>query len=251
MYCSSAVANAHSLASRGATKPENIIGAANPKSQPDADNFRMFSTGGPAYEPTFLEALAAALPHISKHRIKVAVNAGAFDIEKLHEVVTGICRQGGHDLKVAWVSGDEVFPAIERARKTKSSTFENISTGEVLDDWPHEPIYAQAYLGGLGIAAAFSRGADIVICGRVSDASPVIGAAYWWHGWAPDDLNELANAFVAGHLIECSNYVVGGNFTGFKSLEIKDWKDIGYPIAEISRSGSVDITKGKDGEAAK
>lgn len=205
----------------------------------------MFATGGPAYEPTFLEALAPALPHIAKHKIKVAVNAGASDTEELHKVVTKMCKQGGHDLKVAWISGDEVFPAIQRARQSKSSKFENISTGEVLDDWPHEPIYAQAYLGGLGIAAAFSKGADIVVCGRVSDASPVIGAAYWWHGWTPDDLDQLANAFVAGHLIECSNYVVGGNFTGFKSLEFKGWKDIGYPIAEISRSGNVVITKGE------
>ena len=205
----------------------------------------MFATGGPAYEPTFLEALAPALPHIAKHKIKVAVNAGASDTEELHKVVTKMCKQGGHDLKVAWISGDEVFPAIQRARQSKSSKFENISTGKVLDDWQHEPIYAQAYLGGLGIAAAFSKGADIVVCGRVSDASPVIGAAYWWHGWTPDDLDQLANAFVAGHLIECSNYVVGGNFTGFKSLEFKGWKDIGYPIAEISRSGNVVITKGE------
>ena len=165
----------------------------------------MFATGGPAYEPTFLEALAPALPHIAKHKIKVAVNAGASDTEELHKVVTKMCKQGGHDLKVAWISGDEVFPAIQRARQSKSSKFENISTGKVLDDWQHEPIYAQAYLGGLGIAAAFSKGADIVVCGRVSDASPVIGAAYWWHGWTPDDLDQLANAFVAGHLIECSN----------------------------------------------
>ena len=58
-------------------------------------------------------------------------------------------------------------------------------------------------------------------------------------------LNELANAFVTGHLIECSNYVCGGNFTGFKSLEWKGWHDIGYPIAEISKNGQCIITKNK------
>lgn len=81
-------------------------------------------------------------------------------------------------------------------------------TGEILKDWPFEPISAQAYLGGLGIAKAFRSGADVVICGRVSDASPIIGAAYWWHRWIPEDLQKLANAFVAGHMIECSNYVL-------------------------------------------
>ena len=108
------------------------------------------------------------------------------------------------NLKVAWISGDEVLPAIQKAQHEEKSKFENICTGEVLNDWQFEPIYAQAYLGGMGIAAAFEKGADIVVCGRVSDASPVIGSAFWWHGWKRDQLHELANAFVAGHLIECS-----------------------------------------------
>lgn len=146
---------------------------------------------------------------------------------------------------MAWVSGDEVLPTIQNALKSGRSEFQNIYTGEKLTDWAFEPIYAQCYLGGLGIAAAFAEGADIVLCGRVSDASPVIGAAYWYHGWKSDELDKLANAFVAGHLIECSNYVCGGNFTGFKSLEHggDGWSNIGYPIAEISAEGSVLITK--------
>ena len=40
-----------------------------------------------AYEPTFLEALEPALPQIAKYSIRVAVNAGASDTEKLHQVV--------------------------------------------------------------------------------------------------------------------------------------------------------------------
>jgi hypothetical protein len=200
------------------------------------------SGGGEAqYEPTFLEALEPAIEDIAKHGIKVAVNAGASDTKLLHQVVTELVREKGLGLKVAYISGDEVLPAIKRSR----DKFENICTGEVLEDWKFEPLSAQAYLGGLGIAAAFEAGADIVVCGRVSDASPVIGAAYWWHGWKREQLQELANAFVAGHLIECSNYVCGGNFTGFKSLEGRNWVDIGYPIAEISGDGQVVVTKSK------
>jgi hypothetical protein len=40
-----------------------------------------------------------------------------------------------------------------------------------------------------------------VICGRVADASPVIGAAMWWHSWDREDYDKLAFALVAGHLI--------------------------------------------------
>lgn len=204
------------------------------------------ANGGDAYEPTFIEAIAPALENIAKHRIKVAVNAGASDTKLLHQVVTGMVEKKSLDLKVAYISGDEVLPAIEKAQRSGQNKFENICTGELLDDWKFEPLSAQAYLGGLGIAAAFAKGADIVVCGRVSDASPVIGAAYWWHGWQRHQLNELANAFVAGHLIECGNYVTGGNFTGFKTLQTKGWVDIGYPIAEISNNGQVFITKSKN-----
>lgn len=145
---------------------------------------------------------------------------------------------------MAWVSGDEVLSTVKSSLSAGKSTFKNVYTGELLSHWPFEPIYAQCYLGGLGIAAALAEGADIVLCGRVSDASPVIGAAYWYHGWHRSDLDRLANAFVAGHLIECSNYVCGGNFSGFKTLEHGgDWSNIGYPIAEISAEGKVVITK--------
>lgn len=198
-----------------------------------------------AYEPTFLEALEPALPHIAKHGIKVAVNAGASDTKKLHEVVVKMVAAKGLNLSVAWISGDEVLPQLLDAQTRGESLFENICTGQRLNDWQFEPIYAQAYLGGLGIAKAFENGAAIVLCGRVSDASPLIGAAYWWHKWQRSDLDKLANAFVAGHLSECSSYSTGGNYTGFKNLECLGWENIGYPIVEISQSGDVVVTKNK------
>ncbi|KAL5315562.1 hypothetical protein ACEPPN_016430 [Leptodophora sp. 'Broadleaf-Isolate-01'] len=159
----------------------------------------------------------------------------------------------------AWMEGAEVgddvraFLAEEKEREkngSRSEDFENLCTGEKLRDWAfkNEIIGAQAYLGGMGIAKAFREGADIVVCGRVSDASPVIGAAAWWHGWEADDFEALAKAFVAGHMIECSTYVCGGNFSGFRDLEASGkggWLNPGFPIAEIGKSGEVVITKQK------
>ena len=212
----------------------------------------ILDVAGPAFETSFLEALEPALEDLAKHGIKVAVNAGASDTEGLYNIIIDMIKKKGLDIRCAWVSGDEVLPQVSEALKNGTSQFKNIYTGEILKSWEFEPIYAQAYLGGLGIAEAFSQGAQIVICGRVSDASPVIGAAYWYHKWKRDQLNELANAFVAGHLIECSNYICGGNFTGFKTLEHSPggWSDIGYPIAEISANGQVVITKQKDSGGA-
>ncbi|RAL17074.1 DUF1446-domain-containing protein [Aspergillus homomorphus CBS 101889] len=203
------------------------------------------TTTAPAYEPSFLAALEPALADLAKHRIKVAVNAGNADTEGLCEAVVQMVKSKGLDLKVAWVSGDQVLTTVKDALSSGKSAFKSIYTGQSLSDWPFEPIFAHCYLGGLGIAAALANGADIVLCGRVSDASAVIGAAYWFHGWKRSNLDRLANAFVAGHLIECSNYVCGGNFTGFKALESvgqEGWTNIGYPIAEISPEGKVTIT---------
>lgn len=212
-------------------------------------------SGEIGYEPTFLEALAPALVDISKYGIRVAVNAGGNDCRAMVEEVRKMIKQRGLEgrLKIAWIEGDDCLGVVKNwlskpdTEKGKTGNdFENICTKEPLENWSfkNDIIGAQAYLGGLGIAKAFEEGASIVIAGRVSDASPVIGAAYWWHRWSRSDLDQLANTFVAGHLIECSNYVCGGNFTGFKELE-SGWKDIGYPIAEIGHAGEVVITKQK------
>jgi hypothetical protein len=54
-----------------------------------------------------------------------------------------------------------------------------------------------AYIGAWGIVAALNAGADIIICGRVTDASPVVGAATWWYGWKEDSFDQLAGALIA------------------------------------------------------
>jgi hypothetical protein len=47
---------------------------------------------------------------------------------------------------------------------------------------------------------------------------------------------------VAGHFIECSTYVTGGNFSGFKSLSGK-FLDLAFPIVEIEANGEFVVTK--------
>ncbi|RDW71833.1 hypothetical protein BP5796_07867 [Coleophoma crateriformis] len=245
------------------------------------------SAGEIAYEPTFLEALAPALKDIARHQIKIVVNAGASDPKALRGAVNELLLSQGlaSQLKIAYISGDDVLPVIQTSLQSSKNDllnntrlpsgmspkeawmenvpgiqnainslfsvheFQNLCNGERLRDWDfrEDIVGAQAYLGGLGIAAALRSGADIVLAGRVSDASPVIGAVVWWHAWEEKDetwLDKMANAFVAGHLIECSNYVTGGNCTIFKELEAGGgWRDIGYPIAEVGSRGEVVITK--------
>jgi hypothetical protein len=112
-----------------------------------------------------------------------------------------------------------------------------------LDD-PDKPIVsANAYLGFRAITRGLQEGADIIICGRVADASPVIAAAQWWHGWSNEAYDELAGAFLAGHLIECSTYSTGANFSGFFKYKTEELLNLAPPIAEIHDNGDTVITK--------
>lgn len=104
-------------------------------------------------------------------------------------------------------------------------------------------VSAHAYLGARAIVQGLRLGADIIIAGRVSDASPVIGAAWYWHSWSDTDYERLAGALIAGHLIECSAYVTGGNFSGFTEYDLDLFIEPGFPIAEIAADGTCVITK--------
>ena len=124
----------------------------------------------------------------------------------------------------------------------------NIKVAEGTDAFLRDPenmpvVSANAYLGMRGIKRALEAGADIVICGRCADASPVIAAAAWWHGWADDAWDELAGAFTAGHLIECSTYVTGANFSGWTRYPLEELLGIGLGIAEVDKQGNCVITK--------
>jgi len=198
---------------------------------------------GIGYEETFVEALEPALEDLARKGIKLAANAGTVATKELYKVVVDMVKSKGLDLTVAWIEGDVVMDLVKKDVETFPDRFVHISTGQTLEEWGFEPVFAQCYLGGMGIATAFKAGADIVICGRVADASPIIGAAAWWHGWSRTDYNPLAQSLIAGHLIECSVYVTGGNFTGFKTLDWDQINNIGYPIAEIAHDGDVIITK--------
>lgn len=158
------------------------------------------------------------------------------------------------DLKVAYVEGDDLLPRvhelIEKQQHLRHLDAENpqVSLAEGTKDFLKNPgsskiISANAYLGMRAIKRGLEAGVDIIICGRVADASPVMAAAAWWHGWPDSAYDELAGSLIAGHLIECSTYVTGANFAGFDKYSIKDLLNLGLPIAEIDSRGECVITK--------
>jgi hypothetical protein len=141
---------------------------------------------------------------------------------------------------VSHVGGDDISGRLDTLL-ADGHALQDLTSGAPLSSWPHHPLTANAYLGGFGIAQAMKHGADIVITGRVADASLVTGAAAWWWDWAQDDYDALAGAVAAGHVIECGAQATGGNFSGFRT--IADLQHPGFPTAEIAADGASVITK--------
>ena len=102
------------------------------------------------------------------------------------------------------------------------------------------PLAANAYLGAWGIVDCL-HGADVVVTGRVTDASVIVGPAAAHFGWGRTDYDALAGAVAAGHVIECGAQATGGNFAFF--TEVPDLTHAGFPMAEIHADGSSVITK--------
>lgn len=179
--------------------------------------------GSLGYARTHLRQLEDCLGEVLERGVRVVTNAGGLNPGGLVDALGEVARGLGLDPAVAWVDGDDLAP---RAREL---------------GW-EGALTANAYLGGFGIARALQAGADVVVTGRVTDASLVVGAAAWHHGWTPDDHDAIAGAVVAGHVVECGTQATGGNFSGFLDLP-RTALPLGFPIAEVAADGSSVITK--------
>ncbi len=192
------------------------------------------------YARTVLGQLEPVLGSCLDRGIKIVNNAGGLNPAGLAEELAALAERLGLHPKIAYVTGDDLLPRLAELAAS-GELLANTDTGQPLREAPGEPVTANAYLGGWGIAAALEAGADIVVCPRVTDASLVVGPAAWWHGWNRHDFDQLAGAVVAGHVIECGPQATGGNYSFF--AEIADRRYPGFPVAEVSFDGSSVITK--------
>ncbi|MFI6211889.1 acyclic terpene utilization AtuA family protein [Nocardia brasiliensis] len=174
------------------------------------------------YAKTFVKQLEDCLGLALERNVQIVANAGGLNPAGLAERLRKVAADLGLDAKIAYVEGDDL---VGRASE--------LGLGA--------PLTANAYLGAWGIVECLHAGADIVVTGRVTDASVVVGPAAAHFGWGRTDYDQLAGVVVAGHVIECSTQATGGNFAFF--TELADLGRPGFPIAEIRRDGSSVITK--------
>lgn len=190
---------------------------------------------------TVLPLFDEAVDTIVARKQKLITNAGSLSPRGCALALAEIVREHGHQLKIAYVTGDDLLERFEDLDKTNpfrhfdnSKELRSLSQGT----W----VGANAYIGAWGIVEALKAGADVVVTGRTTDASGAVAAAAYWHNWNETQYDELAQAVLCGHILECSMYATGGNFSGFKAL-FDNPHDLAFPIAEVQSDGSFYITK--------
>src|SRR6056297_1997433 len=192
------------------------------------------------YARTFLRQARELLVPCLDRGVRIVVNASGLNPAGLATALSELASELDRAPRIAQVAGDDLLPRLGELSGAGRAPVHAL-TGAPLPELPVPPLTANAYLGARGIAAALAADADIVITGRVTDASLVVGPALWRFGWDPGDHDRLAGAMVAGHVIECGAQATGGNYPFFE--EVPGLEHVGFPIAELHEDGSSVITK--------
>ena len=192
----------------------------------------------PGYDVFTEPRLSEVMPPCARNEVKIIGNMGAADPEGAQDLALEIARRLGlKGQRIAAVSGDNVL----RLAKTLNLTV--AETGRGVDAFGDDLVSAFAYIPGDPIVAALQDGADIVLTGRVGDASLFLAPLVHEFGWPEDDWDRRAKGIVVGHLLECAAQVTGGFFADPPYKVVPDLDRLGFPIAEVSSDGEAVITK--------
>lgn len=189
------------------------------------------------YSPFLEEYVRPILKRASDTGVRIVSNFGAANPSAAARKIMEIAREVGcPDIKVAVVSGDDILSVMGEDGIRAHDTIEGLEMGEDL-------VAANVYLGAEPIRDALAAGADVVVVGRCTDPALVLGPLLHEFGWALDDWQKLACGTLAGHLLECGAQVTGSYFADPGYKDVPNLAQVGYPIAEVGRDGSLIVTK--------
>lgn len=176
-------------------------------------------------------AMNDVLAECAQKGIKVIANAGGVNVPSCIKALQTLCEQKNLSLNIAGVYGDDLHSNV-----VQLAEFNDLSESQTGAALPSRLASANAYLGAKPIADALDAGADIVVTGRVVDSAIVIGPLMYEYNWQADQYDLLAQAALAGHVIECGAQCTGGNFTDWHL--VPDFANMSYPVAAVSIDGS-------------
>ncbi len=180
--------------------------------------------------------MAPLLAKIKAQNIKVISNAGGINPHACAQALAVEAKKQHIDLKIAVVDGDSL--------SHKQADYQEIALTEMFSGakMPEKTLSANAYLGVDAIVKALRENADIIITGRIVDSAVVVAPLVYQFNWSMTDYDKLAQASLAGHIIECGTHCTGGNFTDWHMVK-SDYAQMGFPIIEVQASSDFTVTK--------
>jgi len=194
------------------------------------------------YAKDFVPLMERLLPDLAEKNVTVIANAGGVNPLSCANVIRKIADNLGYtDLKIAAVYGDDITDKLHSLIKNGYS-LKNMDTGADLSDIVDRVCSANVYFGTEPVVDALKKGAQIIVCGRVTDTGLTLAPMIYEFGWSFDDWDKLAAGIVGGHINECGAQSTGGNFlAGWE--EVPDMDLIGFPIIEAYSDGHLIVTK--------
>jgi len=189
--------------------------------------------------PAFMRRL---LPLARERNITLITNAGGMNPEGAATSVRSVARDlGMDDLRVGVVTGDDLTSRLDDLRE-QGVSLDHLDTGQHIGEVSDRVVFAVAYLGARPLVRALEQGADVIVTGRVADASLFVAPMVHELGWTFEDHDRLAAGTVLGHLMECSGQATGGNFSG-DWWNVPDLDRVGYPVCVMHEDGTATLTK--------
>jgi hypothetical protein len=194
------------------------------------------------YATDFVAQLRDVLAACVEGNITVISNAGGVNPLACKAAVEKVAAELGvaDGVRVGVVLGDDIYGHLGELMGSGEPLL-NMDTGRPLSDVADKVLSANVYLGAAPVVKALQMGANVIVCGRVTDTAVTLAPMIHEFGWAEDDWDRLAAGIIAGHIIECGTQCTGGNFTDWP--KVKSFSNLGYPLVEARPDGTFTVTK--------
>lgn len=193
------------------------------------------------YDPMLVRRLRQVLSACRRHGTRLISNMGAANpsaaARKTREIAAELQLDG---LRVAAIEGDDVL-AVFRSGECRDA--ELLDSGARLSTIADKLISANAYIGAEPIVECLSKGAEVVLGGRIADAALFLGPLMFEFGWALDDWSKLGSGILTGHLLECAGQLTGGYFADPPFKTVPGLAKLGFPYASVESNGSAEFGK--------
>jgi hypothetical protein len=187
------------------------------------------------YDPLLEKRMRLYLPLLKKTNTRLITNMGAANPIAAADRIIEIATKIGLKIKVAAITGDDVFDKINKNEIALETNEPLYKAGELIS--------ANAYLGTDALLPALQSDADIIITGRVADPSLFVAPMVHEFGWNLDDYNLIGQATVIGHLMECAGQITGGYFADPVKKNVENMAQLGHPFVDINFNGDATISK--------